>query len=79
MSGNLSLRSGHGAPEALLLPCGHEVTVEAPPLLIGLSQAVLAHQEQCDLARVGAAFGIERRGAAPFGFPWAIGPAPTPV
>lgn len=33
--------------EALQLPCGHEVALGGPALLIELSAAILAHQKGC--------------------------------
>ncbi|MCI4345822.1 MAG: hypothetical protein L3K07_03615 [Thermoplasmata archaeon] len=33
--------------EVLILPCGHDVTVGGTALVIGLSHAVLEHQQSC--------------------------------
>jgi hypothetical protein len=40
-------RSGRGAGNAMLLPCGHEVALEGSPILIEMSATILDHQRSC--------------------------------
>lgn len=60
-------RDGRTARDAVQLPCGHEVPLGGPAILIELSAAILAHQRMCPSDTYGAELRAAFDGPPPLG------------